>query len=203
MFIDTTPPGEATGTVREMYLRQQGAFGYVPNYARAFCHRPDVMLAWAGLLSAIRRHVDPRRFELVTVTAAHALDNSYCSLAHGRALTQFLDPDDVRVVVAGGDTPALSDAERAMIRLARQVALDASAVTAADVAVLRGHGFSDAEIFDVVAVAAARAFFTKVLDGVGAHPDSDYLGVDDDLRQALIGGRPISDAPVERLPELG
>jgi hypothetical protein len=30
-------------------------------------------------------------------------------------------------------------------------------------------GLSDAEIADVVYAAAARAFFTRVLDGLGAH----------------------------------
>jgi uncharacterized peroxidase-related enzyme len=200
MFIDTIPPQQATGAVRDMYERQQGAFGYVPNYARAFCHRPDVMVAWAGLLSCIRRHVDRRRFELVTLTAAHALNNSCCSLAHGRALAEMLDPADVQALASGGDTSALSAAERAIVKLARQVALDASAVTAEDVEALRRHGLTEAEIFDVVAIAAARSFFTKVLDGVGTQPDSDFMRMDEDLRRALAVGRPIASEAVEQLP---
>ena len=51
-YIDTTPVNEATGDVRDMYERQQGAWGYVPNYAKSFSHRPAVMERW-GKLSSI------------------------------------------------------------------------------------------------------------------------------------------------------
>jgi hypothetical protein len=51
-FIRTIPPGESKDAVREMYQRQQAAFGYVPNYAKVFCHRPEVMERWATLLAA-------------------------------------------------------------------------------------------------------------------------------------------------------
>ena len=39
-FIETTPPEAAEGAVAAMYLRQQKAWGFVPNYAKVFCHRP-------------------------------------------------------------------------------------------------------------------------------------------------------------------
>jgi hypothetical protein len=49
----------------------------------------------------------------------------------------------------------------------------------------------DAEIFDVAAIAAARAFFTKLLDALGTEPDAAYMGLDEPLRTALTVGRPI------------
>ena len=42
-FIETTPPVEADGDVRDMYERQEAHYGYVPNYAKVFCHRPEIM----------------------------------------------------------------------------------------------------------------------------------------------------------------
>jgi hypothetical protein len=89
-FIVTTPPEAAADEVLAMYQRQEASWGYVPNYARLFSHRPEVMARWASLLAGIRRPVDARRFELVTLGAALALRNSYCCLAHGRALTEHL-----------------------------------------------------------------------------------------------------------------
>jgi alkylhydroperoxidase family enzyme len=86
-FIKTTAPSDATGETRAMYARQQAAYGYVPNYAKVFCHRPEVMKLWADLLYGIRRNLDRRRLELVTLAAAHEVRSSYCSLAHGKALT--------------------------------------------------------------------------------------------------------------------
>jgi uncharacterized peroxidase-related enzyme len=207
MFIDTITPQGATGAVRDMYERQQRAFGYVPNYARIFCHRPEVMAAWAGLLSSIRRNVDDRRFELVTLAAAHTLNNSYCSLAHGRALAKIVGEQAVVHLAHGrtsdGCMSSLTEAEQATVAFARQVARDASAVTSDDAAVLRHLGLTDAEIFDIVAIAAARSFFTRMLDGLGACPDSDYLRMNDALRRALTVGRPIGTDELERLPAIG
>ena len=58
--------------------------------------------------------------------------------------------------------------------LAEKVALHAYKVTEDDVERLRGFGLGDAEIFDVVLAAAARAFFSKSLDSMGAEADEAY-----------------------------
>lgn len=199
-FIDTTPVAQADGEVRDMYARQQAHWGYVPNYAKVFSHRPEVLARWGRLLAEIRRPMDARRFELVTFAAALALRNTACCLAHGEALTQFFDAEQVQAFVDEDYDRVLSAAEQAMMHFARRVALDASRITQGEVAALRGHGFTDAEIFDIAAVAAGRAFFTKLLDGLGVEPDSAYLGLDAEFRRVMKVGRPIDFLPVETLP---
>jgi len=62
-----------------------------------------------------------------------------------------------------------------------------------DVEGLRAHGFSDAEILDIALAAAARNFYSKVLDAVGAEPDPVYLDMEPELRRALVVGRPFGD----------
>lgn len=201
-FIDTIAPEQASGEVQAMYRRQQAHFGYLPNYARVFCHRPEVMANWAALLGSIRRHVDPRRFELVTLAAARALGNSYCALAHGQALARLVGTPQLQAILEGGDS--LSAAEREMMALAAKVAVDAAGVTQADIDRLRAQGLGDDEIFDIVAVAAARAFFTKVLDGLGAQADVTYREMASPLREALTVGRPIATGDERReLPSAG
>jgi uncharacterized peroxidase-related enzyme len=190
-YLQTTAPDAADGDVRAMYDRQQQKFGYVPNYARVFCHRPELMALWAALLSGIRRNVDARRFELVTLSAAHALRNSYCSLAHAKALAALGAGDAVRPAIdpqAAGDLPA---ADAAIAAYARKVASDASRVSADDIAALKSHGLTDAEIFDIAATAAARAFFAKLLDALGVQADAALADVAASLGAELVAGRPI------------
>jgi hypothetical protein len=43
-----------------------------------------------------------------------------------------------------------------------------------------------------VLAAAARCFFSKVLDGVRAEPDAKYRALDPELRDALTVGRPVA-----------
>ena len=51
-------------------------------------------------------------------------------------------------------------------------------------------------IFDVVAAAALRCFFSKTLDGLGVLADARFGALEPDLRMALTVGRPIAgDVP--------
>jgi uncharacterized peroxidase-related enzyme len=190
-FIDTIDDRDIDAEVRAMYDRQQAHYGFVPNYARAFCHRPHVMALWAALQNGIRRDMDKRRFELVTFAAAHALKSTLCSVAHGYLLSQFIPAEDV-LAIGRGETPSsLTPAEAAMVAFARKVAADATTVTGDDVRGLKTHGFSDGEIFDIAATSAARAFWSKLLDAVGVEADAAVQKLDPAFRQPLTVGRPI------------
>ena len=200
-FIDTISPAQASGQVREMYASEQADWGFVPDYARVFCHRPAVMELWGKLLTEIRRPVDPRRMELATFAAAHELRHSACSLAHGSALAKIIGKEAVLAIAAGREDEVLDPVDTAILRYARKIARDAESVTAGDIENLRAHGLGDDEIFDIAANAASRCFFTKLLDALGAEPDSGLMKLDPELRQALTVGRPISERPVETLAE--
>ena len=52
---------------------------------------------------------------------------------------------------------------------------------------------SNADILDVVLAGAARSFFSKALDALGAEPDAKYAGMDPALRDALTVGRAIAE----------
>jgi hypothetical protein len=47
-------------------------------------------------------------------------------------------------------------------------------------------------ILDFVRAAAARCYFSKVLDAVGCDPDSAFNELEPGLRDALTVGRPIA-----------
>ncbi|UGS38548.1 carboxymuconolactone decarboxylase family protein [Capillimicrobium parvum] len=192
-FITTVAEDEARDAVADLYEADRAAFGFVPNFARAFSLRPEVYAAWRQLNGAIKAGMDLRRYELATVAAARTLRSSYCTLAHGSVLAdRFMAPDEVRAVVADHHAAGLDEVDVAVMDLAEKVAGDATSVTEADVERLRALGLSDAEIFDVIAAAAARCFFSKALDGLGAAPDAHYRELDPELRETLTVGRPIA-----------
>jgi uncharacterized peroxidase-related enzyme len=194
-FIETVPKDEAPPALAELYELDRAKFGYVPNLTRAFSLRPGVYAAWRELIGAIQAGMELRRYELATVAAAGRLRSSYCMLAHGSVLTsRFFEPDAVRAIVADHRSAGLDEVDVAVMDLAEKVADDATSVTQADIDRLRGLGLTDPEILDVILAAAARSFFSKVLDGVGALPDREYSDkLAPELREALTVGRPISD----------
>ncbi len=193
-FIDILPTSGISDEVRAMYARQEAQWGFVPNYAKVFCHRPEIMGLWAQLQVGIKRHMTKRRFELITFVAATALRSTLCSLAHGRALMEFIPEEDVLAIARGEAPSSISAAEAAMVAFARKVAFDASSVNASDVAELKRHGFTDGEVFDISAAAAARAFWTKLVESLGVEPEPPFRAMSSTFRNALAVGRPLDFA---------
>jgi len=189
-FLETINESAAQEKVAEQYEEEKSSRGYLPNYVQTFSLRPEVYEAWGSLITTIKRNMDLRRYELVTLAAAQALESSYCSLAHGKILLdKFLDESALLDLVV---RPSENDVDRAVMDLAGKVARDAPSVTEADIERMRRVGLTDQEIFDVIAAAAARAFFTKVLDGTGTRPDREYRNLlGDHLVDALAVGRPV------------
>lgn len=185
-YISTVPPEDAAGEVADMYHRDLAGQGYIANYTRAFSLRPAVMDGWVALNVSIRRAMDLRTYELATLAAARALRSTYCSLAHAKVLAEkFHSPAEVAAIASGSGDAPVGERDRAVMAFAAQVASDATAISAADVDLLRTHGLSDQDIFDVAAAAAARCFFAKMLDALGAPPDDALDQFDPALTEVL------------------
>jgi alkylhydroperoxidase family enzyme len=102
---------------------------------------------------------------------------------------ELFSADQVQAIVQDFRNAGLEPAEVAMLAFVEKVVHQAHHVTPQDIDELRSHGFSDAEILDITLTTAARSFFAKVLDALGAEPDDMYLELEEDLRQALAVGR--------------
>ncbi len=102
--------------------------------------------------------------------------------------SKFFTPEQVEAIVRDFRNAGLAEAEVAMMALAEKVTLHAYKVTPEDIDGLHAHGFSDTDILDIVLTAAARNFYSKVLDALGAEPDAQIA--DAGLLSALAAGHP-------------
>jgi len=188
-----TAPDE--GAANELYEQDQANLGYVPNYTKLFAWRPHVYRAWQQLNGAIKRDMDLRRYELVTLAAARELRSSYCALAHGKVLRdQFLPAGQVRDAAIDHHWAGLDPLDVAVMDFAEKVTRSPASVTSDDVQPLRDAGLSDQDIVDVTLATAARCFFSTVLEALAVQPDPAYTDLlEDDLREALTVGRPIAE----------
>ena len=194
MFIETVPEENAEGELGTYYQQQRGAWGFLPNYAAAFSTRPDVAAAWNGLNKAVRDGMDRRRFEIATIAAARALGSTYCTAAHSMFLRDVCaDEPAMTAIAADPSGAALSDQDRSVYMFAAKVASDASTIEQDDVDALRAQGLTDADVADVVFAAAARSFFTRVLDALGAELDVQTAqAFTPDVLASMIVGRPVA-----------
>ena len=193
-FIDTVPEECAEGATAAMYARHCADYGYIPNFVKAFSHRPGVMDSFDQLLDSIKQNMNLRRYELVTMAAAKELKSSYCMLGHGSVLMRdYFSAEQLRIIADNPAVSELDEADKAVMLFAAKVVRDATSITADDVNCLRKHGLSEADIFDVASAAAVRCFISKTADALGALPDSKFSVLEPELKEVLVVGRPISD----------
>jgi len=194
-FIGLITDQEVGEPAAGLFAEDRAAMGYVANLTRMFARRPAAYQAWAQLNKAIKANLDARVYELATLAAARTLRSSYCALAHGRVLRdRFYDADTVTAIVTDHRRAGLAPADVAVMDFAAQVAADATSVSAEDIAVLRKVGLTDDAVLDVALAAAARCFFSTVLDATGTEPDAVFRSeLEPDLRRALTVGRPIAE----------
>lgn len=194
MYVKPIPPDEAEGDVKRIYDSELEADGYISNTALLYSLNPAAWDASDALYDAVRGDMDDRRYELVTFAASCALRCRYCVSAHGDNLmkSQMFDRSEVEAITRDYRTAGLAPLDVAVMNLAEKVALEAYRVTPDDVESLRRHGLSDAEIFNIVLVAAFRAFWSKSLDAMGCEPD-EQLAATNDLIE-LVELRPTTRA---------
>jgi uncharacterized peroxidase-related enzyme len=190
------PPAEPSELARRQFEAEQARFGFVPNFVKLFALMPEAYEAWGRLNTAVKRSMDLRRYELVTLAAARRRRSSYCSLAHGTVLRNgFYDAEALERIAADHHDAGLDAVDVALMDFAGKAATDPTTVTAEDVDELRRHGLTDADIFSVVLAVAARCFLTTVIDSIGAEPDRQYRTIlEPALQRVLAVGRPIEKA---------
>jgi uncharacterized peroxidase-related enzyme len=186
MFIETISEAEAEGKVRAVYESDQSSLGYVPNHAKVFSLRPDVLEAWRSFQGVVRKNLRLRRYELVTLAAARALNCRYCLLAHGSILIKNgVGMDQLRAILNDFHDAGLEPEEVAIMDFAEKIARSANEMTQADVDALRALGLEDVEILDITLTATMRCFASKTFNALGAGSDVVYDDIEDQLSDLL------------------
>jgi uncharacterized peroxidase-related enzyme len=186
MFIHTIKETEAEGKLKEIYQDDLKSYGYVPDHAKVFSLRPDVLEAWRSFQKSIRKNLQLRRYELVTIAAAIALRCRYCILAHGSILIKNgMNIEQLRSILTDFRNAGLEPLEITLMEFAQKVIRSANEMNQDDIDILRSHGLNDTEILDVTLTATMRSFASKTFDSMGAGPDAIYSELEQKLSDLL------------------
>ncbi len=79
---------------------------------------------------------------------------------------------------AGKATESISEAERALVKYVRKVAANPKSIEAADIEVLRKHGWSNAEIVEALAMACLGGFTNTLAQAMRFEDDLVPMGFD-------------------------
>ena len=112
--------------------------------------------------------------ELIAAYTSSLNECEFCMKAHA-AVAAHLYGDEALVwsAIRNPEESALPEAEKAMLRFVRQVALASSSVRPADIEELHGAGWDDTSIFYAIAACALFNFYNRFVSANGVRPVSD------------------------------
>ena len=202
-ILKTPDEADATGTVAQIYADDRRSQGFVSEHTRLMALNPEAFVAWDTVTAAISAQLGLRRYELVTLAAALGVRSTHCRLAHGQKALEVFSEDQLVHIASDYRSAGLPDAEVAMMEFAEKVSTDATSMTDADSIRLRDLGFGDAEIANIAMAAAARNYYSKALQALGAAVD-ETPEMSNELRAALVPwlseptGEPSQPKPADR-----
>lgn len=152
--------------------------GLVPNVLKAYAFDVaklntftalynDLMLGESGL-SKLER-------EMIAVVVSSINKCFYCLVAHGAAVRQLSgDPALGEMLVMNYRVAPVSAKQRAMLDFAARMTTESAAIEEADRQVLRDHGCSDRDIWDIANVAGFYNMSNRVASATAMQPNPEY-----------------------------
>ena len=164
--------------VRARILEVQEKSGFVPNVFLALAHRPAEFRAFFAYHDALMEKeggLTKAEREMIVVATSGANQCQYCVVAHGAILRirakNPLVADQVAINYRKAD---ITPRQKAMLDFALKTSLEAQTIGEEDFAALRGHGFSDEDIWDIGAIAAFFALSNRMANLTDMRPNDEF-----------------------------
>ena len=170
--------GDLPEDIRELILEVQEKSGFVPNVFLALAHRPDEFRAFFAYHDALMEKesgLSKGEREMIIVATSGLNQCLYCVVAHGAILRirekNALIADQVATNFRKAD---ITPRQKAMLEFAVKVAARSHEIGDADFETLRGHGFSDEDIWDIGAITALFALSNRMANMASIRPNEEF-----------------------------
>ncbi|HKP67535.1 MAG TPA: peroxidase-related enzyme [Casimicrobiaceae bacterium] len=167
--------------IRARIVEVQDKAGFVPNVFITLAHRPEEFRAFFAYHDALMLKdggLSKAEREMIIVATSGANDCLYCIVAHGAILRIYaknpLVADQIAVNYRKAD---ISPRQRAMLAFAMKVAVNSPAIDDSEFAVLREHGFTDEDIWDIGAIAAFFALSNRMANMIAMRPNDEFYSM--------------------------
>jgi uncharacterized peroxidase-related enzyme len=180
---------ELPGDIQELILAVQEKTGFVPNVFLALAHRPPEFRAFFAYHEALMEKecgLSKGEREMIVVATSGHNQCIYCVVAHGAILRiREKNPLLAEQIATNYRKADITDRQKAMLDFAVKISARAYEVDDRDFAELRGHGFSDEDIWDIGAVAAFYGLSNRMANLANIRANDEFY---------LLGRVPREDA---------
>ncbi len=152
--------------------------GFVPNVYRAYTLRPQQLRGFMALYDSIMMDdsgLSKAEREMIAVAVSAQNHCFYCLTSHGAVLrVRSKDAVLADTIAANYRAADLSPRQRAMLDFAVKITRASDTCSDEDIDALRGHGFSDEDIMDIIQTAAFFNYSNRVASALELRPNREY-----------------------------
>ncbi|AUQ59668.1 peroxidase-related enzyme [Phaeobacter inhibens] len=172
-MVDPLPP-----ETQKYFDICQEKLGMVPNVLRANAFDIDKLNAFTGMYNDLMladSGLSKLEREMIAVVVSSINNCFYCLAAHGAAVRQLSgDPKLGEMLVMNYRVAPLEPRQRAMLDFAAKATKASAEIEEADRQILRDHGFSDRDIWDIANVTGFFNMSNRVASATGMVPNDAY-----------------------------
>ncbi|WP_339031585.1 peroxidase-related enzyme [Bradyrhizobium symbiodeficiens] len=167
--------------IRSRIEAVQEKSGFVPNVFLTLAHRPDEFRAFFAYHDALMDKPGPiakAEREMIVVATSSANQCQYCVVAHGAILrVRAKNPQIADQVAVNYRKADITARQRAMLDFAMKVSARAYEVDDVDVRDLKGHGFTEEDVWDIAAIAAFFGMSNRLANVTSMRPNDEFFAM--------------------------
>lgn len=164
--------------VQKYFAKCDEKLGFVPNVLRAYSFNAEKLSNFMNMYNELMlgpSGLSKLEREMIAVVTSSINHCFYCLTAHGAAVRQLSgDPALGELMVMNYRAAELPARQRAMLDFAAKLAEAPDKIVEADRQALRDCGFSDADIWDIAAVASFFNMSNRMAAATDMMPNPEY-----------------------------
>ncbi len=167
--------------IRDRILAVQEKSGFIPNVFLTLAHRPDEFRAFFAYHDALMDkpgNLTKAEREMIVVATSGANQCQYCVIAHVAILRiRAKNPLIADQVATNYRKADITERQKAMLDFAMKVSQSAHLVGEADFDVLKAHGFSEDDAWDIAGISAFFGMSNRLANVTSMRPNAEFYAL--------------------------
>lgn len=173
-----TDLSEMPEDIRARILAVQEKSGFIPNVFLTLAYRPDEFRAFMAYHDALMEKpggLTKAEREMIIVANSAPNGCMYCVIAHGAVLRiRAKNPLIADQIATNYRKADITARQRAMLDFAEKVSNRSAEVDENDFHALHQHGFTDDDVWDIMAIAAFFGMSNRIANTTGMRPNAEF-----------------------------
>ena len=152
--------------------------GLIPNVLKAYSHNTQKLNAFTNMYNEImlaESGLSKLQREMIAVVVSSINKCFYCQVAHGATVRELSrNPELSEELIMNYNVANISDKDKEMLRFSDKMTSSSYKIQEEDRNILREHGFTDADIWDIASVVGFFNMSNRIASATKMMPNNEY-----------------------------